>query len=83
MYYVARTRTSIIRRPILTVYDYSADYIRCVLQSSMTHFTFYNSRDLNPKEPAAVQYESWLREQKGVEELSGCMGTTVCAGMFM
>ena len=28
-------------------------------------------------------YESWLREQKGVVELSGCMDTTVGTGMFM
>ena len=35
----------------------------------------YNSRDLNPTEP--------MDQQKGVVELSGCMGISVGMGMFM
>jgi len=65
--YVARTRTSITRRPILVVTQRVA--------TSMTLTTLV----IKPY----GAYEPWLREQKGVVELSGCMDTTVGTGMFM
>jgi len=67
--YVVRTRISIIRRLILVI----------ILRSTCTSMILAYSRDLNPTEPM----NSWMRKQKGVGELSDCMGTSVGTGMFM
>jgi len=66
---VVRTRISIIRRLILVI----------ILRSTCTSMILAYSRDLNPTEPM----NSWMRKQKGVGELSDCMGTSVGTGMFM